>query len=547
MNSVMKTKSNKSYEKREKYPQNNDANVNVNDHDCHDDVPVKCKGSKYKNRSIEDFFPAQNNQFKCKRPRFSKAPELSDQTKLRLKSFSLQERGVFSHCEEENSNGNEIVESQIKKNRSSDEEAPGAKRIKRSSESKKTTLLKYTPLEQQYIDFKSQNNDVILFIQCGYKYRFFDSDAEIAAQELNIMAHLDHNFMTASIPIYRLHVHVKCLVAKGYKVGVVKQTETAALKSGGGNKNNLFERRLTDLYTKATLIGEDILLSIIIFSVALQTQFITDPCTGDLIYDIIEDGPQRCELEQRLTQIDPTEILIPQTLLTATTSFLIESFINERNKDGNNCRLEKKTDSDFSYTDALVLSTNLLSEDEAINNYSDILNKPKVVIQCFGALHKHLKNFKLQRILFHSKLLKWNNEQKYMFLTTSTISNLELFKSNSFDNKNGSLWKILNRTKTKFGSRLLRQWLCFPSINKSEINIRLDIISEILHSSSSIITTFRELLKTLPDLERGITAMFHSKVKETQHDEEEDTTVEERETMYEHSRRRDTRDDEETE
>ena len=32
---------------------------------------------------------------------------------------------------------------------------------------------------------------------------------QIAAKELNITCHWDHNFMTASIPTHRLHVHVK--------------------------------------------------------------------------------------------------------------------------------------------------------------------------------------------------------------------------------------------------------------------------------------------------------------------------------------------------
>ena len=49
------------------------------------------------------------------------------------------------------------------------------------------------------------------------------------------------------------------LVSKGYKVGVVKQTETAALKAAGNNKSKVFTRELHALYTKATLVGEDIL------------------------------------------------------------------------------------------------------------------------------------------------------------------------------------------------------------------------------------------------------------------------------------------------
>lgn len=44
----------------------------------------------------------------------------------------------------------------------------------------------------------------------------------------------------------------------GHKVGVVKQTETAALKAMGSNKSAPFSRELTALYTKSTLIGEDV-------------------------------------------------------------------------------------------------------------------------------------------------------------------------------------------------------------------------------------------------------------------------------------------------
>lgn len=41
-------------------------------------------------------------------------------------------------------------------------------------------------------------------------------------------------------------------------MGVVKQTETAALKAAGSNKSAPFERELTALYTRSTLIGEDV-------------------------------------------------------------------------------------------------------------------------------------------------------------------------------------------------------------------------------------------------------------------------------------------------
>jgi len=52
----------------------------------------------------------------------------------------------------------------------------------------------------------------------GYKYRFFGEDAEIASTHCNIFSYPDRNFMTASVPVHRLHVYVRRLVETGYKV-----------------------------------------------------------------------------------------------------------------------------------------------------------------------------------------------------------------------------------------------------------------------------------------------------------------------------------------
>lgn len=39
---------------------------------------------------------------------------------------------------------------------------------------------KYTPLEQQFIEIKGKYPDAVLFVECGYKYRFFGDDAEVS-------------------------------------------------------------------------------------------------------------------------------------------------------------------------------------------------------------------------------------------------------------------------------------------------------------------------------------------------------------------------------
>ena len=67
----------------------------------------------------------------------------------------------------------------------------------------------YTPMEQQYLSIKAKHPGAVLFIECGYKYRFFGEDARIASRVLNIGCNLDHNFYTGSIPVHRLNIHIR--------------------------------------------------------------------------------------------------------------------------------------------------------------------------------------------------------------------------------------------------------------------------------------------------------------------------------------------------
>ena len=51
-----------------------------------------------------------------------------------------------------------------------------------TEEDKPNPNLKPTPLEKQVLEFKDKYPDLILFVECGYRYRFFGRDAEIAAE-----------------------------------------------------------------------------------------------------------------------------------------------------------------------------------------------------------------------------------------------------------------------------------------------------------------------------------------------------------------------------
>uniref|UniRef100_A0A8B9H1I2 DNA mismatch repair protein MSH3 n=1 Tax=Astyanax mexicanus TaxID=7994 RepID=A0A8B9H1I2_ASTMX len=330
----------------------------------------------------------------------------------------------------------------------------------------------YTPLEQQYMEIKEQYKDTLLCVECGYKYRFFGVDAEIAAKELNIFCHLDHNFMTASIPTHRLFVHVRRLVSQGYKVGVVKQTETTAIKASSANKSSLFTRQLSALYTKSTLVGEDVNPLLKLGDLEQAEDVVQDPptsylmcvsenwdklskeltvglvvvqpSTGDVMLDCFKDNTSRSELEARVLKIQPVEILVP---------------------------------SDLSEPTERLLRTIALSS----------LESP--VICCLGPVIQYLTEFKLERVLLCPRYFT----TIYMYITL---------------HMKGSLLWVLDHTHTPFGKRLLKKWVSQPL---KEILSRQEAVAEILSSESSVLPSIQALLNRLPDLERGLCSIYHKK------------------------------------
>ena len=58
---------------------------------------------------------------------------------------------------------------------------------------------------------------------------FFGEDAEAAARVLGLYCYPDHNFLTASIPVGRLPVHVRRLVQAGHKVRINVRRSTLPL------------------------------------------------------------------------------------------------------------------------------------------------------------------------------------------------------------------------------------------------------------------------------------------------------------------------------
>lgn len=399
---------------------------------------------------------------------------------------------------------------------------------KATSKGPKTTKgkPKLTPLEQQYSSLKTQHPDKVLAIQVGYKFKFFGEDAVQASQLLNIMLlpgnlklhETTHDrFAYCLIPDNRLHIHLQRLLNHGLKVGVVKQTETAAIKSFEGSKSGVFERQITGVYTKATYMGDEVAtgdskvadtggsaeyimcidelqyaISGLISIMAVQ------PCTGDIVHDTFRDSLSREELETRLAYLDPSEVLI----ITNNTSKQTHRLIKVLND--NASILERKAQKEEAYSQQI---RDFFDEKYPhLGDYYEDTMRP--VLGCVSELLQYLSEFKLSYVLtIPANISAFGDSKKYMVLPSCALQALEIFlnQTDPHDAKGTLLW-LLDHTHTKMGSRLLKKWIGKPLVKREDIEERHQAISDVTGNFHHIIDALKNHLTAMGrssvDLER---------------------------------------------
>ncbi|KXL50214.1 hypothetical protein M433DRAFT_156423 [Acidomyces richmondensis BFW] len=430
--------------------------------------------------------------------------------------------------------------------------------------SKKNGTTKLTPLEKQVLDIKHKHPDTLLIVEVGYKFRFFGEDARIAAKELSIVcipgkyrfdehpseAHLDR-FASASVPVHRLHVHVKRLVSSGHKVGIVRQLETAALKAAGDNRNKAFERGLTNLYTKGTYIDEQEPLTAPETGSELSSGHLlcltesqpkslgldekvqigllaVQPSTGDIIYDDFEDGWMRSELETRLLHIAPCEFLLVGDMSKATEKLIQHLSGSKTNVFGDKARIERVKKSKTMaaqayshitsfYAGKIISSTSSTSSVESSQEKGTLLDKVHRLTEnatiCLSAMITYLTDYGLQHVFDLTKYFQSFSARSHMLLNGNTLTSLEIYRNQTDLGERGSLFWTLDRTKTRFGQRMLRKWVGRPLLDRSILDERMTAIEELKDNQQTAgVDRLKCLLgKTKGDLEKSLIRIYYKK------------------------------------
>lgn len=410
-----------------------------------------------------------------------------------------------------------------------------------SSSKAQNERMKMTPLEEQVRRHKAEHPGVVLLIEVGYKFHFYGEDARVAAKTLNIFAYQSRNYLTASVPVPRLHVYVRRLVDAGHKVGVIRQTETAALKAAGeyvdkngetSGKSGLFERKLVGLYTKSTLeagVAVDpggganavagasaadgdwrttgVLLCVAeSFDGATSTRIglaAVDASAGDVRYAEFDDGPARPGLESRLLQLSPAEVLLVEPVSAATNALVAAVF-----GEGKGARVERIA-AESGYADARDAERALAKyvEPASGENENDDDETPTEkhrqnitdrrsslpggqTARAAATAFDWLRPFGLDgvsRLAGSAAAFKpmagGDDGGGTMRLSPNVIRQLELFRSSEDTHRGSLVWLLGANAITAGGARLLRRWVAHPLTSVRAIRERLDAVRELAETA----------------------------------------------------------------
>jgi len=368
---------------------------------------------------------------------------------------------------------------------------------------------KSTGMMRQYWDIKSQYPDALLFFRVGDFYETFDSDAQVAARELDITltgrpesSHPAGRVPMAGVPVRSYELYVSKLLAKGYSVAVCEQVGEVGASKGP------VERQVRRVLTPGTVLESHLLpardnnyLAAIVKASRPTSSgeelwglaYVDASCGEFFVTQLSEEN-----LLLELGRLRPAEIIAPLRLL----------------KPG----------------EGEVVGREVLEVPELVSGQYRVSGRPAMFFQTEPAQRRILQNFALATLegfgcqelplaigaagAVLEYLDRTQGGQKpyfegistytvdgYLVLDANTRKNLELTETSRDRGFNGSLLWAIDQTQTAMGSRMLRKWLLKPLLSVDGIRARQEAIKELLQPAAR-----RDLIESvigrLSDLER---------------------------------------------
>ena len=330
---------------------------------------------------------------------------------------------------------------------------------------------KYSPMMMQYLGIKEQNKDAIVMFRLGDFYEMLFDDAMIVSKELELAltgknAGAKERVPMCGVPFHSASGYIQKLVDNGHKVAIVEQ-----LTDPG--KKGIVERGVVQIVTPGTIFDESMTKN--------KNNYIACMMIFDFVYTLAF-----CDIttgEFQVVNIDKKDHLLNNQLASMEVKEIVV-----------------KSDCTYNFNDSIMVSH---YDNETFNEkYRDIFHNIKDLKEI--KVSTLLLNYLIEtqkRDLEHLQMIEEINNQDFMTMDLYTKKSLELTENSKDHEKYGSLFWLLDMTKSAMGARLLKNYIDRPLLKKEAIEERLDIV-EIFTQQFIQRESIKEILKEIYDLER---------------------------------------------
>ena len=347
-----------------------------------------------------------------------------------------------------------------------------------------------TPVMRQHAEAKLAYPDALVFFRLGDFYELFGDDAVVAAKQLELTLTSRNKGAADEIPMcgvphHAAHVYIGRLLEAGHKVAICEQMADPTKCKG------IVPRQVVRVLTPGLVTDQEQLDAgcnnwLVAFdSTPSETGLaLLDISTGELSSVTLADAAL---LLGELARLAPRECLFE----LCESDSLIQELADTIRHYLPSTLLRADPPIDEAQTHALLQTLICDAAPHGEPEKRAVARVLRFARQC--TLGKDLPIQRLTRI----------TASDHMIIDEVAQSHLELIHSLRGD-KIGTLFSILNATRTPAGTRLLRRRLLAPLCNASRIRRRLDAV-EAFVLNSGVRVVARESLSDVGDLERLVT------------------------------------------
>lgn len=312
---------------------------------------------------------------------------------------------------------------------------------------------KISPGMQQYLEIKKDYPDAFLLFRMGDFYELFYEDAVNAAQILEISLtsrnkNAENPIPMAGVPYHSAQQYIDVLIEQGYKVAVAEQMEDPKEAKG------VVKREVVQVITPGTVVDSTKPDSANNFLVAIDkegSQFglsYMDLVTGEFYVTSLLDFTLVCG---EIRNLKAREVVVGYNLPEEEEAVLVRQM------------------------------NLLLSHEDTVREDVQLLDSRLAAVEqaAAGKLLQYVYTTQ-KRELSHLKKVARYEIKDFLLMDYATKASLDLTENARTGKKHGSLYWLLDETKTAMGMRLLRSWLNRPLIDRERIEQRQQVVQVFL-------------------------------------------------------------------